>query len=225
MFLFAAVKTSAQYDYNDFSISINYNYTTTSKLFLSPKSPDEFFRNQSLDFDDVKSVSAEIRYRIIESFALGLSVEQYKKKQIRQDFQVTGFLMSIEDGFEIYPVQLTAYYTLPFSTELFKFYMGGGIGLYFGEHVRNFSDVSVADNGSSTEFGIHIKTGFDYMVENFFSIRGEMNFRDPEIDLSSKYNKEIFEFENRTILLPRRTFDTKVNIDGVSFTVGAALHF
>ncbi|MGD8780398.1 MAG: OmpW family outer membrane protein [Ignavibacteria bacterium] len=223
--LAAAAKISAQYDDNDFSISINYNYTTTSKLFLNPKSEDEFTSNQSLDYDDVKSVSAEIRYRINESLTLGLSVEKYKIKHIRQDYSVTGYLMNVEDGFKIYPVQLTAYYILPFSTELFKFYMGGGVGIYFGEHIRNFSDVSVTDAGSSTELGIHIKTGLDYMVEDFLSIRGEMNFRDPEVDLTSKYNKSVFEYQNRTYLLSGNSFDTKVNIDGVSFTIGAAFHF
>ncbi len=223
--MFVSAKTYGQYGENDFTISVNYNYTTTSKLFLFPKSPDEITRNQSIDFDDVKSVSAEFRYKVADYLTLGLSVEQFEKKQKRFDSRVTGFLVNIEDGFKIYPVQLTAYYTLPFSTELFKFYMGGGFGIYFGEHTRDFSNVSVNDNGSTTEFGIHIKTGFDYMIEDFFSIRGEMNFRDPEVDLSSSYNSDTFEHQGQTLLLPRRDFDTKVNIDGATFSIGAVLHF
>ena len=47
----------------------------------------------------------------------------------------------VTDGYELYPVELSIYYFLPFSTEDFKFYMGGGMGIYPGKRTREFGNI------------------------------------------------------------------------------------
>ncbi len=215
----------AQYGDNGFSISANFSYTTTSRLFLFPNSIDKVLRNQSLPLDDILSYSAEIRYRIYEDLVLGLSVEYITKSEFGKNLTAGASRIDVDDGYKVFPIELTAYYILPFSTENFKFYMGGGGGIYIGEHVRKFGDVAVTNDTREFAYGIHASVGMEYMVVDFFSVRGEMKFRDPEFEMKSKYNKETTEYQGRIITLPSKPFDSKVNIDGIVFTVGAVFHF
>jgi len=211
---------SAQYENSNFGIAFNYSYTTSSKLFLFPNAQDPILRNQNIEMDGVNSYGVDIRYRISEPLIVGLSAEYLKNTKNHGEFSVGGFIIPIDDGFELIPVELTLYYVVPFSTEKFKFYMGGGAGIYFGRHIRNFSDVSVSDIGSETAYGIQVATGMDYIANEFISLRAEMRFRDPEFDMKSKYSKQIFEYQGRSLLLSRETFQTKANVDGVTFLIG-----
>ena len=214
------VESKAQYGDSRFGISASYNISTSSKLFLFPNAKDEILRNQNIDLEGAKSYAIELRYRLTDPLIIGLSVEYLKNTINRTDFTVGGFRIFTEDGFELIPVELNLYYHLPFSTELFKFYMGGGVGLYTGKQIRKFVDVDVSDNGSETAYGIQVSLGMDYIANKYFSIRGEMKFRDPEFDLKSKYNKRVFNFQGRDLLLSRETFETKGNLDGITFSIG-----
>ena len=211
---------SAQYENSNFGIALNYSITTSSRLYLFPNAQDPILRNQNIEMDGAKSYGIDIRYKISEPLIIGLSAEYLKNTKNHGEFSVGGFLINVDDGFELIPVELTLYYLVPFSTEKFKFYMGGGAGLYFGRHIRNFSDVSVSDIGSDAAYGIQVATGMDYIANEFISLRAEMRFRDPEFDMKSKYSKQIFEHQGRSLLLARETFETKANVDGITFLVG-----
>lgn len=211
---------SAQYDNSNIGISFNYSYTTTSKLYLYPNAQDAILRNQFIEMDGARSYGIDIRYKISEPLIIGISTEYLRKTSNHGEFSVGGFIIEVDDGFELIPVELTLYYHIPFSTENFKFYMGGGAGIYFGRQVRNFSDVSVTDNGSQTAYGIQVCTGMDYIANEFISLRAELRFRDPEFDMKSKYSKQVFDYEGRSLLLSRESFETKANVDGMTFLIG-----
>lgn len=215
----------SQYNGKDFSFSLNYNYTTTSKLFLQPNTPDQLLRNIHEDLDAIYSYSAELRYKISESMVVGLSSEYIEKTFINTNYSLGGVRVRMNDGYKVIPVEFSIYYMLPFSTEYFKFFMGGGGGIYFGSHIRDLGDVSAVDDGSKIGYGIHVAVGMDYVVNQYLSIRGQMRFRDPEIDLKSKYNNSIVNYDGRAFLLSSQTFPSKVNIDGMTFTIGAVFNF
>ncbi|MEW6196336.1 MAG: hypothetical protein AB1521_14390 [Bacteroidota bacterium] len=214
-----------QYNGKDFSVSVNYNYTTTSKLFLQPNTPDPLLRNIHEDLDAIYSYSVEARYKISESMIVGLSAEYIKKTFTNTNFSLGANRVKVNDGYKVIPVEVSLFYLLPFSTEYFKFFMGGGGGVYFGSHIRDLGDVHAEDEGSEVGYGIHVAVGMDYMVNQYLSIRGQMRFRDPEIDLKSKYSNSIVNYEGSAYLLSSRTFPSKVNVDGMTFTIGAAFNF
>ena len=68
----------AQANGKDFGISFNLNYTTTSKLFLQPDSPDLILRGVHQTLDDIYSYSIDVRYQALESIILGISVSVYQ---------------------------------------------------------------------------------------------------------------------------------------------------
>ena len=103
-----------------------------------------------------------------------------------------------KEGFELIPFDLSVYYFLPFSTDSFKFFMGGGIAFYYANHVREFADVKAENVSRDFSYGIQAAIGMDYMILDFLSARLKMKFRDPDFKLESKYNKDSVIIEQGT---------------------------
>jgi opacity protein-like surface antigen len=224
-FLVVCSISNAQYNGKDFGFSINYRYTTTSKIFLQPNSPDEFLRRTNTPIEDIWSYSGEFRYRLSESIILGLSVENIKKTENLEIPLSFNQRTNAQNGYRIIPVEISLYYFLPFSTDFWKFYMGGGFGYYWGEHVRDFNGISAVNISRDFAYGIQIGLGMDYIITDFLSAKFEMRFRDPEIEIKSKYSADSVVIGGETFLFNSEPFESKVNIDGATFSFGFAFHF
>ncbi|MEE9432208.1 MAG: OmpW family outer membrane protein [Melioribacteraceae bacterium] len=223
LFVSTSLSLNAQYNGNDFAISANVNYTTSAKIFLTPNAENELLRNKNFPIEDIISYSLELRYRLSTPIILGLSSEFIKASADGRNLTSPFFL--VNDGFEILPVEFSVYYYFPFSTENFKFFMGGGVGLYFGKHLRNFGDVNFEHIKSSNGFGIQMSLGMDYLIFDFLSIRSEMRFRDPKFDVTSKYNSDTVFYKDQFYKVSTDDINTKINIDGITFRIGAVFHF
>ncbi len=203
-----------------FSLAVYYNYITSSKLFLQPNSTDPFIRGTHETLDGIYSYSLEIRFKIMESIYLGLGTELVEKTIDNYNFAIAGRWAVIKDGYRMIPVEASIYYILPFSTDKFNFFMGGGGGLYFGNHIRQIGDVSVDLDKIEYGYGIHAIVGMEYSINKYLSIRGQMRFRDAEFEVKSKYTKRIVNYYGNSYLLSSETFSSKVNVDGVTFMMG-----
>lgn len=229
LLLISGTYSNAQFNGKKFAVGINAVYTTTAKIYLSPNSSDQIIRNSSFPLDDIVNPSVDVKYSLSEQIILGLGTEYMKKTKSGRN--LTAFAgnqtlaIDVEDGFILIPLEFSVYYKLPFSTEKFKFLMGGGAGLYFGEHVRKFGDAEVSNKERKTAYGIHVMLTMDYLIKPFLSIRGEMKFRDPQFTVTSSYNKQNVNYNGRTITLAQDSFDSKINVDGVTFLAGVAIHF
>lgn len=227
-FLVLSINVYSQYNDKKFGVSFSATYTPTGRFFLNPNSIQKLLREENVELIDIYSGAVELRYRFNESIIVGVGTEYIEKKSFEKN--VIGFPsqlagVEVEEGFKMIPVELSVYYFIPFSTESFKFFMGGGAGVYFGQYIRNFADVSLEHVSSEFSWGIHGRVGMDYLITDYFSVRGEMKFRDPDFKMESKYNKDSFEYDGQRRFLPTQPFTTKVNIDGMTFIIGAALHF
>lgn len=225
---FFAIQTFSQYGEKQFSLSFSANYTTTARFFLNPNAIQKLLREENVELVDIYSGSIDCRYRISETVIIGLGTEYIEK--VSKQRNVIGFPsqlagVEVEEGFRMIPIELSVYYYIPFSTEDFKFFMGGGAGIYIGEYIRDFANVSLQNVSRDFSLGIHGRLGMEYMLADYFSVRGEMKFRDPDFRMESKYDKEFFTYEGSIRVLPQEAFPTRVNIDGMTFSIGAVLHF
>lgn len=232
-----------QYNGNDFSIGFYGIYTTSGSIFLNPNASDVVLRGESFVIDDIFNPGFEVRYRISEPLIFGLNVEYIKTTNAAPNFNIfysgSVHTLNVKDGFKLIPFELTAYYLLPFSTEDFKFLMGGGIAYYNGEFLRKIDEVDYIEGGGirkigevnvknvdkETAFGIQVSISMDYILTNFLSVNFQMKFRDPEFTVSSKYDKSALRYLGNNIPLPKESFDTKINVDGVTFVLGTSLQF
>lgn len=213
----------AQYNGSNFAISTNYSFTTDSQIFLAPDAEHILDRNQSFGIENISSYSVELRYLLSEFLILGISFEYIKASAKGRNLLSRFF--EVEDGFEIYPLELSAYYFLPFSTEDFKFYMGGGIGIYTGKRTRKFGDINYTDVESDIGYGIQVSTGMDYMIFDNISVRGELRFRDPDFKVTNKYSDTKVIYNGLEYTVTDDKINSKVNVDGITFRIGAVVHF
>lgn len=207
-----------------FSFKLKENYTSASKLYLSPKSSDVVERNSSFAIDHIFSPALEIGYIITDQMSLGLNIEYISKtrKDIALNVIENRGIVTVEteDGYKIIPVELSLYYQLPFSSDVFKVSIYGGGAFYIGSHVRKIGDLSVSNYSRKLAYGIQVGTAFEYVINRFFSFTGELKFRDPEINLTTAYDNQTFHYGSRTLSTGRNTFDSKINIDGITYSFG-----
>lgn len=221
--------SQAQFDENSFSVSGNISLTTNAKLFLSPNSTDPILRNTYTTIENIWGYSVELRYRVSTPLIVGISAGYLEKTAFVTQLGVTGSqgsrTIDVDDGFRALPIELSAFYHLPFSTQFFKFLLGGGLGFYYGSHVRKIGELDVENVERQLSFGLQISVGLEYMIFEYLSARFQMKFRDPQFELKSKYIDEEFEYEGNTYRITQDEFDSKVNIDGTTFILGIAYHF
>lgn len=225
----AVIPLSAQYNDHDFGLAINGVFTTSADLFFNPNSSDPTIRNQSFTIEDILNPSLELRYRLTEEVLLGLNVEYMRKTTNAPNlFAFVGnnvIRLEVEDGFSLIPIELSAHYLFPFSTEGFKFLMGGGMGYYHGEFIRKFNDTELSVVERKVAVGIHVSATMDYVLIDNLAFRFEMKFRDPQFNVRSKYTKTEVEYEGDVIQLPGEEFETKVNVNGIAFILGTVFIF
>ena len=219
----------AQYDGNKFSISSSLVYTTSAEIFLNPNSTDPIARNRSFQVSDLLNPSLDFRYRISEPLIIGLSSEFMTANQSGRNliaFEGSNEQrLETEDGFTMIPLEASLYYLMPFSTLNFKFLMGAGAGIYFGKFSRTFGDTDISTLSSQTAFGMHVSVSMEYVLLQNIGIKLEMKFRDPEFKNKNKYDKNIVNYKDTQVIILNDTFDTKVNVNGVTFLLGAAFYF
>ncbi|HZW40443.1 MAG TPA: hypothetical protein VFF33_14185 [Ignavibacteriaceae bacterium] len=212
-----------------FSLSVNGVYTTSAKIYLNPNASDVLIRNNSFYMEDIFNPSIELRYNATEYLALGLNTEYIEKKS--GGSSLTAFAggstiaLDVVDGFRVIPIEFNIYYILPFSTSTFKLLMGGGAGYYIGEHIREVGDVTVSNVSRKIAYGIQVVISSEYFIKDYLSLNLDMKFRDPQFVVRSRYSKTSVADRGRFFRLPSEEFDSKINIDGVTFVLGAAFHF
>ncbi len=230
IFLICATgKIFPQYETGNLSFGFNASYITTARMFLNPESENFDLRNRGIDVEDIYGYSADLRYAISSRIILGLNVDLIEKTLNLPNLlaNTSEGLRSIgvDDGFRLIPVELTVYYFLPFSTDKFKFMMGGGAGYYYGKFIRKLNEDLIESENKEFSYGIHVAVSMDYLISKMIAIRTEMKFRDPQYTTTNTYKSREVENEGRPVLLLNDSFRTKINVDGVSFSIGAVIHF
>ena len=218
----------AQFGAGGIGIAVNAVYTTSAEIYLNPNSSNPEVRNRSFTLENIWNPGLDIRYRFSTNFILGLNVEYIKKSAYAPNLTAfinnQVFVFEVEDGLSAIPIELTAHYYFPFSTEEFKFVMGGGLGYYIGEFVRKFQDVDLEIAQRKFALGFHVSASMDYIIVENLSARFEMKFRNPQYTVTSKYSKTEVIYQGNVIQLPDNAFDTKVDIDGLTFLIGLVIN-
>ncbi len=228
MLLFFSCTVSAQFNGSNYSLFINYNYTSSSKIYFQPKASDEFLRGIHSFLDNVPGLGVEIRMKAADNFFIGLGADYLRKKgKINNVSVAAGTLEAVEaeDGFEVVPVELTGYYIFPFSLKNYKFFMGGGIGYYLGSHIRTVGDITSNTISRTGNLGIHVLTGVEVILTDYLTLRGSAKFRDVEFSMKSGYDKLEGNYNGTPVQIINPSFDTKVVINGIMFNIGLAWQF
>ncbi|NWG28550.1 MAG: hypothetical protein HXY48_08460 [Ignavibacteriaceae bacterium] len=224
----SATSSFAQFSTEKIGIAVNAVYTTSADIFLNPNASNPEVRNKSFTLENIWNPGLDLRYRFSSEFILGLNVEYINKTSNQPNLTAfvgnQVYIFEVEDGFKVIPIELTAHYFFPFSTQDFKFIMGGGLGYYFGEYIRKFQEAELEIIQRKIAIGIHVSASMDYMIFEYLSARFEMKFRNPQYNVTSKYTTTEIIYQGNVIQLPEDAFETKVDINGLTFVLGLVFH-
>ena len=227
--LFFSASSIAQYNDNDFGLGLNFVYTTNARIFLNPNSPDPVERNSSFGLTDIINPGINLRYKLVENVLLDLNLEYMESTATGNNEKVitnTGLrYIQVKDGFKVIPLELSLYYLIPFSTEKFKFLMGGGVGYYYGSMIRKFGNAEVSNVERNSAYGIQVAVDVNYLLRENIAFKLEMKFRDPQFTVKSRYNQQQYDYNGTKVTVTRQEFDSKIDINGVTFVLGTIFYF
>lgn len=219
----------AQYNGNRFSVFAGFDYITSAQIFLNPNSSDIFLKNSSFEINNLYSPIVDFRYRLNDDLILGLNTEYISKSQTGNNLSVKEgsqeIKLDVADGVMFIPIEFSLHYYLPFSTDQFKFTMGLGVGYNLGKQTRKFGNTEIETISRRNSMGILVTVGMEYLITDQFGARFNMKFRDPEIELTNRYKNSIIDYNGTQVQLSSDTFNSKINLDGISFIIGMVFHF
>ena len=208
MLLICSVATSQQ----RFSIGVHSSITHSGSRF-EPTLSTPF---ASHSFNNIVGYNLDARWSFPEdNFILGISLEYLSHSESYESYRT-----NINEGFTIYPAEISGYFTVPLNSEKVLWYVGGGGGIYFGTRTLTIANVEATTTENNPQFGIHVSSGVEYAFTDFFSLRSEIKFRDVQLESASAYD-----------LAPAppdfsaRTYRSELHIDGIFLGGGVVVKF
>lgn len=212
-----------------FTLILKGNVTTSSQISPSPGTADPILLAQPdggrFTLDSFYGLGAELRYRLPESHvAIGLSSDYIQTSIDRPFLPVNGKAIPAHDSFTMIPVELTGYFLIPASTRVFGVFMGGGAGVYFGQHTFSVGTTNASSVNIKPGFGIHVLGGVSFRFNNWFRLMAEMKFRDLQFESSNAFSSRRISYQGAVVTVPQK-LDENIHADGMIFQLGAAFDF
>ena len=212
-----------------FFLIIKGNVTTSSQVIPNPALVDPILQAQPdagrFTLDSYYGYGLELRYRIPETHvAIGLSSDYMQANVDRPFLPVNGNAIPAHDAFTMVPVELTGYFIIPASTRVFGIFMGGGGGVYFGQHTFSVGNTAADAVSIKPGFGIHVLGGVSFRFNDFFALMAEMKFRDLQFESVNAFSSKRVSYNGVLITIPQK-LDDNVHADGMVFQLGAAFNF
>ncbi len=208
------------------SIGVFGNLTTSSQIYYNPRSSDPVERSQYNDLSDLFGLGIEVKYEIPETrLGVGLSVEHIRIQQTEPLPVSQSGTIPVDDGYEVIPVEITGYFTIPASGRTLGIFMGGGVGAYYGHRVYSSAGLEAALVSSRPGFGIHVCTGVNVHFTDALSVLAEMKFRDLQFESTNAFPVSRTNYQGSEVILPSGSLYSSIHTDGITFQIGAAFSF
>jgi hypothetical protein len=211
------------------TISVKGLYTSSSRLFPAADSDDPIARLRYNSLNHIFGYGADMRYGLDRiGMIVGLSVEYLAKSgdfltRFESDDDIA-FVPTV-DGYYIIPIELTGYFLIPISSERLQFFIGGGAGVYLGRRFYEIADTRSESLERSIYPSIHVVSGIDYYFHPRIGMRVEMKFRDPDIETRNRFNEDTVTYGGEIYTLPEGDISSRINVDGIAFTLGLVFRF
>lgn len=210
------------------TITLNINYILSAFVYPNVISKDRGLRDLSTEINGWFGISAELKREIAENYLVGLSLEVVNKKT--SDFltrRISNQIVKIpvEDRYTIYIAELNLFFLAPFSSEKWNIYIGGGIGAYKGNFNKSIAGAKSEIQRSPTNLGIQVMAGVGYNLFKNFGLKAELKFRDPIVEVESKFKDNTIDYNGYIISIDPTPFRTRINFDTLTFILGIVYSF
>lgn len=211
------------------TLSVGAGYGTASKIIPYPRVSDFDLREAEVPLGSYLFPRIEIGYAVSGDLTAALSLEYASKRSEYYgqtvDSENGTIFIPVKDGYTFMPVELTLNYTLPFSSEWFQIFIGGGGGLYFFSTQREVAGLTPGSGASKTGYGIHVSSGFDWYFSDTFGMSFSMKFRDPEVEFEGDYASREGNYNGKKVTLGTTDFNQKLSLEGTVFILALKARF
>jgi hypothetical protein len=212
------------------SFMLRSTVVTSSRVFNNPDAQDIVDRDHYEFVDNLLGGGLEYRLEFPHQNVLfTLSVEYTSRLlAVTRPFLTTGnqlVQLPVKQGVHFIPFELGAGTEIPLAEDVLQLTMGGGFGIYYANRVYEISGLSMKSESLPIGYGIHVESGLDYRIFENMGLRWEMRFRDPEVINESKFDPNYITVANNQISVGNIPSKSKINVHGVSFTLGVIVGF
>lgn len=200
-------------------------FITSSKIYPNPNNPSFDLRILNTPFTSVTGFGGEIRVqRFGDGYFFYLSAEVLS--EVRSELKLDGSInpprrVPVDEGYRMIPIELGGHVYVPIGSRSWRLSMGGGVGAYHTERLYSIAGVSSQPVGNRFGFGIHVSISTEFIILPRISLLAGIKFRDPEVDVRNKFNVVSTTYNNGVISFPQGEFPSRINVDGMTLSVGA----
>jgi len=214
---------------NGFSIMPKMIYISSATVQLFPFSKDQFERSFTEELSGGYGYGISFRKKLLrEDLSFGLSTEYIKivDSELTQTFDndTVRYRARVTEELSMIPIELTGYFNIPNFSEDLKIYLGGGVGVYFGDRKRTVIDIQSKTISKQAGFSFVILSGLEYKFTKAFSGVFEIRFRQAEYSVKSEYPVSNIKINGTSFPLDKN-LNSKIFVDGLKLSLGIAYNF
>ncbi len=212
-----------------YSIMPSVNYVSSASIQLNAFSADLFEKSQTEELVGGYGYGVSIRKKFFrEDLSFGITTEFLKifDDELTQTFESDSNRVRTRVSEELWmlPVELTGYFNVPKFTEDLNIYLGGGVGVYFGDRKRTVGNLQSKTISRQSSFSFVILSGIEYLFTNQIAGVFEVRFRQGEYKVKSEFPATSITINGNTYPL-EKNLNSKIFVDGLKLSLGVAYNF
>ncbi|HMS65333.1 MAG TPA: hypothetical protein PKD83_08795 [Ignavibacteria bacterium] len=205
-------------------------YVSSSTIQMYPYSVDLFERNitESVSGDYGYGISVRKKF-FSQNIAFGVSVQFLKitdSDNLTQTFSNDTLTVRarVTEELSVVPLEFKGYFNLPDFTEDLSLFLGGGLGIYYGDRKRTVLNVVSSTVSKNPGISLIVLTGMELSFTKNLSAVFEIEFRQAEYSVSSRYPVSEIKI-NGTIYDLEQELNSKIFVDGLKLCLGLSYNF
>lgn len=212
-----------------YSILPSVIYVSSATIQMNAYSKNLYERGETEELDGGYGYGLSIRKKIFnENISIGFTTEYLKiyDDELTEIFstETSRIRARVTEELWMMPVELSGYFSIPKFSEDFDIYLGGGVGLYFGDRQRTVLNVTSKTISKEPNFSFVILSGMELFFTKQFSGVFEMRFRQGEYTVKSVFPVSSITANGNTYPL-EQNLNSKIFVDGLKLSLGLAYNF
>ena len=214
----------------NFQISVLGNFVSSATIELNPFSNNSIDKFASEDINGGYGFGFSIKKRLFsENFYISLSTEYIKLNDDQNSeylyYNDTNFLkVRVYETIWMVPVELSVLFDIPSISDELKIYLGGGIGVYFGDRIRRIINFETETISRTPKLNLQVLCGMEYRLTKYLSAILQVNFRTAQFNVQSRYPADRFTYQGYDYLFAK-DINSKIYIDGLKVCLGLGYNF
>ncbi|HMS35335.1 MAG TPA: hypothetical protein PKC91_14730 [Ignavibacteria bacterium] len=212
-----------------YSILPSVIYVSSATIQVNAFSKNLYERGETEELDGGYGYGISIRKKIFnENISIGFTTEYLKiyDDELTEIFstETSRIRARVTEELWMMPVELSGYFSIPKFSEDLDIYLGGGVGLYFGDRQRTVLNITSRTISKEPNFSFVILSGMELFFSKQFSGVFEMRFRQGEYTVKSVFPVSSITANGNTYPL-EQNLNSKIFVDGLKLSLGLAYNF